>query len=55
MALDLALDDLSMTTTAPGAARSVSVVSYAPSIDLTRVVFDSPFSKKKIGNALFQA
>jgi len=52
MALDLALDDLS--TTAPGAAPSVNVVSYAPSIDLTRVVFDSPFSKKKIGIGLFQ-
>jgi len=51
-ALDLALDDLS--TTAPGAAPSVNVVSYAPSIDLTRVVFDSPFSKKKIGIGLFQ-
>jgi len=54
-AVDLALEDLSTTATAPGAARSVNVVSYAPSIDLTRVVFDSPFSKKKIGIGLFQA
>jgi hypothetical protein len=52
-ALDLALDDLS--TTAPGTASSANVVSYAPSIDLTQVVFGSPFSRRKIGIGQFQA
>ena len=52
MALDLALDDLSAT--GPGTASWTKNVSYAPSIDLTRVVFDSPFSERKIGIGQFR-
>jgi len=53
MAWDLALADAS--TTAPRTVSWVRNVSDAPGINLTRVVFDSPFSKERSGIGPFQA
>jgi len=48
----IALDDLS--TTAAGTASWAKSVPYTPSVDLTQVVFGSPFSKRKFGIGQFQ-